>query len=349
MTAQSQCEALAQATGPSANELLGALRRGERRALARALSDAESRHPAHRARLDALWTLSGPAPSSALRVAFTGPPGAGKSTLIESLGVPLLAAGERVAVLPVDPSSQISGGSLLADQTRMTELSRHPNAFIRPSAAGQVLGGLAAHTLESIELCELAGYDWVLLETVGVGQNEIDAAAAADLVVLVLTPDAGDDLQALKRGVTEICHALVVNKGDGDRAIAAEQLGTQYTQAAHLMGGREIPLFVTSARDGIGVDALCAWLRTQQARWAQLGEGRELSRRTQRLLQFERSARSNALAALLAEPQLAALYASARDAVSEGRASASGALEQLFEGVANRLGVTAGVQGGGES
>jgi LAO/AO transport system kinase len=315
----------------SAAQLLARLKAGERRALARALSDAESRHPGPRARLDELWRLSGAAPNTALRVAFTGPPGAGKSSLLERVGMQLLAqGGTNLAVLPIDPSSQASGGSVLADQTRMTELSRHPRVFIRPSASGRVLGGLAAHTQESIELCELAGYDWVVVETVGVGQSEVDAAATADVVILVLTPDAGDELQAMKRGITEVCHAIVVNKAEAEREPAARELARQYLQAAQLLGHRQLDVFVASAQSGLGLAELAEWLAAQRMQWLGLHAEREQRRRAQRLFQFERAVGSGLLPRLLTRTDVRARYDALCKELGAGALSVPGALEQFF-------------------
>lgn len=319
----------------SAEAWLEELRAGQRRALARALSLAESELPEHRQQLDALWHAAGNAETSALRIAFTGPPGAGKSSLIERVGSDLVRCGARLAVLPIDPSSHVSGGSLLADQTRMTELSRHPAVFIRPSAAGTTLGGLAAHTQESIALCELAGYDWVILETVGVGQNEVDVAALADVVLLVLTADAGDELQALKRGVNEITHALIVNKAENERREAATALGRAYVEAAHLSRAEPLPLFITSAQNGSGVDELVTWLKQQRAVALASSERRQ----QQRLSQFERSLESPLLGAVLKHPELQRVHAQLRAELAAGSTSACLAIARFVAELERVLGV----------
>ncbi len=262
------------------------LRAGNRRALARALSRAESQNPRDRAWLDDFWKEVGVVEPAALRVAITGPPGAGKSTLIGRLGLLELEAGHRVAVLPIDPSSRKTGGSLLADKTRMEALSRQKAAFVRPSAAGKMLGGLALHTLESIELCELAGYDRIFVETVGVGQSEVDAALVADVVLLVVSPGAGDELQALKRGINEACDLVVVNKADGDALASARLLVGDFESAGSLYSGSSPDVLMVSAKDGTGVSALSEWLTRWQS--ARDPAARTQLRRHQRRAFFER-------------------------------------------------------------
>jgi LAO/AO transport system kinase len=322
----------------SAGTLLRRLRSGERSALARALSHAESTLPGARAELDRLWQLSAQpavdqsAPvvagvgTDSLRIAFTGAPGAGKSSLIEVVGLLLAKQNHKLAVLPVDPTSPVAGGSLLADQVRMNELSRHQNVFIRPSASKGMLGGAAPHTQESIELCELAGYSYVIVETVGVGQSEIDAATLCDVVVLVLTPDAGDELQALKRGITEVSTAIVINKADSNRRAEAEQLLQNYRAAASLMGQDPSRVWLTSAREGTGVSDLAGWFMEQWLAQSRNPSERDSRRRAQRLHQFERALASAILPELLKRDALRAHYESLRAQVASGEQSAAGAL-----------------------
>ena len=193
-----------------------ALRQGDRRALAKAITLTESTRADHRAQADVLLNTVLPATGASLRLGISGVPGVGKSTFIEALGVRLIGEGHRVAVLAVDPSSAVSGGSILGDKTRMERLSVLPQAFIRPSPAAGNLGGVAEKTREAILLCEAAGFDIVVVETVGVGQSEIAVASMTDLFVLLQLPNAGDDLQAIKKGVMEIADLVVVNKADID-------------------------------------------------------------------------------------------------------------------------------------
>jgi LAO/AO transport system kinase len=258
---------------------LSRLMAGERRTLARTLSFAESQLPQHQQLLDALWVVA-PSVRPALRIGFTGAPGAGKSTLVEQVGRRLLQLGQRVAVLTVDPSSPVSGGSLLADKTRMPELSVHPQAFVRPSAAGSHLGGVAVHTDESARICELAGFDTILIESVGVGQSEVDISELTDYAVLVLLPTSGDELQALKRGITESVDFVVVNKADGDRFNQALELCGKYSSSLALLRPRaDVRVSAVSALSGDGIDALVSELLNrakQQAASGELSNDRQL-------------------------------------------------------------------------
>ena len=201
---------------------------GDRRLLAKAITLAESTRADHQATARDVMAALLPRTGHALRVGLTGSPGVGKSTLIETLGLQLVETGHRVAVLAIDPSSSVSGGSVLGDKTRMELLSRHPSAFIRPTPASGALGGIAAHTREALLFVEAAGFDVVIVETVGVGQSETDVANLTDVFVLMQLPNAGDDLQAMKKGVVELADIIVYNKGDidppaADRAMAQTQ------------------------------------------------------------------------------------------------------------------------------
>src|ERR1700756_2338483 len=223
---------------PPPSELARAVRDCDRRALARAITLVEPARSDHREDAVALLDELLPATGDAIRVGISGAPGAGKSTFIEALGVHLVDAGHRVAVLAVDPSSTRSGGSILGDKTRMEELSRRPEAFIRPSPSGGTLGGVARRTREALLLCEAAGHDVVLVETVGVGQSEVAVAGMVDVFVLLLAPGAGDELQGVKRGIVELAGIVVVNKADGDLAAAAERTAADYANALHFLRSR---------------------------------------------------------------------------------------------------------------
>ncbi|HEY8432412.1 MAG TPA: methylmalonyl Co-A mutase-associated GTPase MeaB [Sandaracinaceae bacterium] len=207
------------------------VRGGDRAVLGRALTLVESDLPRHRALAEELLARLAPYAGSARRVGITGVPGVGKSTFIEALGMHLVERGLRVAVLAVDPTSGRSGGSILGDKTRMVRLSRHERAFIRPSPSGGALGGVARKTREAMLVCEAAGYDVVLVETVGVGQSETDVARMVDCFVVLLLPNAGDELQGIKRGILELADLLVVNKADGDQVKDAERARRQYENA----------------------------------------------------------------------------------------------------------------------
>ncbi len=210
---------------------------GERRALARAITLVESAREDHRAQAEQLLDAL-PKDRQALRIGLSGTPGVGKSTFIESFGMMLIAQGLRVAVLAVDPSSARSGGSILGDKTRMDRLSREPHAFIRPSPSQTHLGGVARRTREAVALCEAAGFDVVLIETVGVGQSETVVAEISDLFVLLLAPAGGDELQGVKRGIMEIADIILVNKADGDLKPTAMRTCADYAGALRLMRKR---------------------------------------------------------------------------------------------------------------
>lgn len=215
--------------------LLGEPGAAQRRAIAKSITLLESMRADHRAQADALLTELLPHTGKAFRLGISGVPGVGKSTFIEALGLFLIAQGHRVAVLAIDPSSTVSGGSILGDKTRMEHLSVHPQAYIRPSPSSGTLGGVAARTRESMLVCEAAGYDVVIVETVGVGQSETAVAGMTDMFVLMQLPNAGDDLQAIKKGVMELADLVVINKADID-ADAATRAQAQITSAMRLLG-----------------------------------------------------------------------------------------------------------------
>ncbi len=217
------------------SELAAGLLDGDRRALARAITLVESTRADHRPDADALLTEVMPRTGGALRIGISGAPGAGKSTLIEAIGLQLVDAGRRVAVLAVDPSSTRTGGSILGDKTRMEELVRRPEAFVRPSPTGGTLGGVTRHTREAMLCCEAAGFDVVIVETVGVGQSEVAVEGMVDCFLLVIAPAGGDELQGIKRGIMELADIVVVNKDDGDLAPIAQATAADYANALHLV------------------------------------------------------------------------------------------------------------------
>ena len=215
--------------------LAGRVLAGDRRALARAITLVESTRADHRAAAEALLTQVLPHSGQAVRLGITGVPGGGKSTFIEAFGLFLISQGHRVAVLAVDPTSRRSKGSILGDKTRMEELSRAPEAFIRPSPAGRTLGGVARRTREAMLVCEAAGFDVVIVETVGVGQSETAVADMVDMFLLLLQPGSGDELQGFKRGIMELADLVVVNKADGELAPAAERAAAEYRGALQFL------------------------------------------------------------------------------------------------------------------
>jgi LAO/AO transport system kinase len=237
--------------------LAAAVRAGDRRSLARAITLVESTRPDHRDEAAALLDELLPATGGAARVGISGAPGAGKSTFIEALGLHLVAAGHQVAVLAADPSSTRAGGSILGDKTRMEELSRSPGAFIRPSPSKGTLGGVARRTREALLVCEAAGFDVVLVETVGVGQSEVAVAGLVDAFLLLLAPGAGDELQGVKRGIVELADLVVVNKADGALADLARHTAADYGHALHLLrprtDGWSARVLSCSALEGTGI------------------------------------------------------------------------------------------------
>jgi len=248
--------------------MVGAVERGDRRALAKAITLIESTRTDHRRAADALLDALMPQTGRSLRLGISGVPGVGKSTFIETLGLHLIGQGHRVAVLAVDPSSSLSGGSILGDKTRMEKLSVNDAAFIRPTPTSGALGGVAEHTREALLLCEAAGFDVVIVETVGVGQSETAVAGMTDLFVLLQLPNAGDDLQAIKRGVMELADLVAINKADIDEA-AATRAQAQITSALRVFGfhGRAdhhaVPVLKLSAIRGDGIAAFWQTVQTE--------------------------------------------------------------------------------------
>jgi LAO/AO transport system kinase len=257
-------------------KLATALRAGDRRALARAITLVESSRPDHREKAEALLQRLLPATGGAFRLGISGAPGVGKSTFIEALGLLVIGAGHRVAVLAVDPSSKRSGGSILGDKTRMPELSRREEAFIRPSPGGKTLGGVARRTREAILLVEAAGFDLVIVETIGVGQSETAVADMVDIFLLLLAPGGGDDLQGIKKGIVELADLIVVNKADGDLRPAALRAVADYRHALRLLrpASTEAPVEVVpvSALHHEGIDRLWRMIAARAGALAASGE-----------------------------------------------------------------------------
>ncbi len=220
---------------PSVDELTDGVRKNNKTLLARAITLVESNSPDRYSKGREILKKIGPEPGESLRIGITGPPGAGKSTIIEEIGLELVSLGHKVAILAVDPSSSLTGGSILGDKTRMERLSRIDNCFIRPSPSGGTLGGVTRKSRETILLCEAAGYDIILLETVGVGQSEVTVRSMVDLFTLILNPGSGDELQGIKRGVMELADLIIVNKADGTNLKKAEMTKSEYSNAVHYL------------------------------------------------------------------------------------------------------------------
>jgi len=238
---------------------VAALLAGDRATLARAITLVESTADHHRALARALLRRVLPHTGAASRIGVTGTPGVGKSTLIEAWGLALASAGHRLAVLAVDPSSTVTGGSILGDKTRMIELARREDVFVRPSPSAGNSGGVGHATRETILLCEAAGYDVVFVETVGVGQAEVEVSSLVDLFVLLLQPASGDELQGIKRGILELADVVVVNKADGALEPAAKRMRQEFELALRLLRaerGAPPPVLAVSAATGAGVEEL---------------------------------------------------------------------------------------------
>ncbi len=317
---------------PADRKLADGVRARDPRALAKAITLVESSRRDHQARAEALLAALAPHAGQSFRIGITGAPGAGKSTFIETFGLFLTARGHRVAVLTVDPTSALSGGSILGDKTRMELLSRDPNAFIRPSPSGGTLGGVAHKTREAMLVCEAAGHDIVIVETVGVGQSETAVAGMTDCFVLVALPNAGDDLQAIKRGILELVDVVAVNKADLDPQ-AAELARTQIANALSMLpqraGAWTPPVVKLSALKGDGVEAV--WREAERFRAALSASGALGAKRKRQALDW--------LAALVEHELRARFYrhpavkhelAAARAAVAEGSLTPAAAAAKLL-------------------
>ncbi|MEQ9675657.1 MAG: methylmalonyl Co-A mutase-associated GTPase MeaB [Roseovarius indicus] len=308
--------------------------KGDRRALSRAITLIESGRADHRLQAGELMeAVKGH--GEAIRIGLSGTPGVGKSTFIEAFGSMLTAQGLRVAVLAVDPSSTRSGGSILGDKTRMEKLSRDPNAFIRPSPSQSHLGGVARRTREAVAVCEAAGFDVVLIETVGVGQSETVVAEMSDLFILLLAPAGGDELQGVKRGIMEMADMILVNKADGDLKAAATRTCSDYTGALRLLRKRPqdpegFPkAMMVSAQQEEGLKS--AWEEmTKLTEWRRENGHFAARREAQARYWFNEEVKQGLLAQLETPEAKAALEQAAED-VAEGRATPTNAARELLE------------------
>lgn len=310
---------------PEADRLAASVLAGDRRALGQAITLVESAHPADRAPGNRLLELLAPHAGKSLRVGLSGVPGVGKSTFVEALGSHLISGGHRVAVLAVDPSSSISGGSILGDKTRMEMLSRREEAFIRPTPAGQTLGGVARHTRETVLLVEAAGFDVVLVETVGVGQSETAVADMTDMFVLLLLPAGGDELQGIKRGIVELADLVVVNKADGPLESVAARAAADYRNAVHYLRPRHkswsVAVETCSALEQRGIDRLWAVMREFQVVMSSSGElQHRRAEQAKRWLWGEVS--ENLLSVVKTDVQLSVRMRDLEEMVSSGKVSA---------------------------
>ena len=316
-------------------DLASRIASGDRRALARAITLVESQRADHREQALALLNDLARHPRQALRIGLSGTPGVGKSTFIETFGLMLVGLGLRVAVLAVDPSSARSGGSILGDKTRMERLSREPRAFIRPSPSQTHLGGVARRTREAVALCEAAGFDVILIETVGVGQSETVVAQLCDLFLLLLAPAGGDELQGVKRGIMEMADLILVNKADGDLKPAAMRTVSDYAGALRLL--RRRPQDPEGFPQALPVSALedtglaPAWAEMQTLIGWRRDHGHFARRRAEQARHwFEEEVRQGLLAVLTRPGPVRETMARLGDAVTQGTLTPEAAAAELL-------------------
>jgi LAO/AO transport system kinase len=316
------------------HEIAAGVRSGNVRALAKAITLIESRNLDHSLAATTLLDELLPATGNSIRIGISGVPGAGKSTFIEAFGMHLVRLGHKVAVLAVDPSSQLSGGSILGDKTRMEELAREPGAFIRPSPAGNTLGGVARKTRETMLVCEAAGYDVIIVETVGVGQSEITVASMVDFFLLLQIPNAGDELQGIKRGVMEIADAIVVNKAEGDNRARAELARQQYANALHMLKPKsrnwQVPALLCSALHNEGVAEVWNTVEAFRSCMQQSGEF-EAKRKLQASDWMWTLLMDDLKEMFLRDRQVEGLLPQVQEAVANGVTTPSAAARRLLE------------------
>lgn len=305
---------------------------GNRAALARAITLVESKKADHRQLAQRLIQDVLPLTGKALRLGITGVPGVGKSTTIDTLGSNLTASGHKVAVLAVDPSSTRTGGSILGDKTRMARLATDPDAFIRPSPSAGTLGGVAAKTRETMLLCEAAGFDVILVETVGIGQSETTVADMVDFFLVLMLPGAGDELQGIKKGVLEIADMIAVNKADGDGTLKARSAASDYRAALHILAPKSPnwtpPVLTISGLANEGLDALWQQIGIYQERMQASGEWQDKRSRQQVAWMWE-LLQQRMTAALKTNRKTAVRLKTLEDNVRSGTTAVSLAVEEL--------------------
>ena len=319
---------------PDTKALAKELRAGHRAALARAITLIESRRADHQASARELVQALLPDTGQAVRVGITGAPGVGKSTTIDTLGMDLIERGHKVAVLAVDPSSARTGGSILGDKTRMARLSASDHAFIRPSPSSGTLGGVAAKTREAMLLCEAAGFDVVLVETVGIGQSETAVCDLTDCFLALMLPGAGDELQGIKKGLVELADMIAINKADGDNIKRANMAAAEYRSALHILTPRSEhwypPVLTYSALTGNGIAEL--WQKVLDHRTAMNASGDFAARRREQQVKWMWSMlEGRMMARLRSDATIRARVKKTEAEVAEGRLTPSVAAEQIAE------------------
>lgn len=317
-----------------ADDLAAAIRAGDRAALPRAITLLESTRADHQERAQQLLLALTPDSGNAHRVGITGIPGVGKSTSIEALGMHLIERGHRVAVLAVDPSSTRSGGSILGDKTRMSRLAVHPDAYIRPSPTSGTLGGVAKATRETVVLLEAAGFDVILIETVGVGQSEVAVANMVDTFVLLTLARSGDQLQGIKKGVLELADIVVVNKADGEHLPEARSAARELSGAIRLIHPRETlwrpPVLTMSAVEGTGLKELWETVERHRVVLTEAGEF-ETRRRAQQVDWTWQMVRDSVLSRVLSNPEVRRMKADLERQVKAGELTPALAAQQILD------------------
>lgn len=313
---------------------------GNRAILARAITLVESNAPRHFIEAQTLLQSLLPHTGNSIRIGITGVPGAGKSTFIDTFGMYLAEQGHKVAVLAIDPSSSVSRGSILGDKTRMENLSRNENAFIRPSPTGGMLGGVARKTRESMLVCEAAGYDVILVETVGTGQSEITVRSMVDFFLLLMITGAGDELQGIKKGVIEIADALVINKADGDNLIPAKTARAEYNRVLHFLtsatSGWTTRAYTCSALTGDGIDQI--WNVVQNFREQTQASGIFETRRHQQMREWLHTVVENQLRDyFFNHPAIRSALPDIESAVMQGKIPATTGAQQLLQLIMNAV------------
>jgi len=307
---------------------------GNRTVLARAITLVESQKSEHRKKAQDLLLKLLPQAGNALRVGITGVPGVGKSTTIEALGLYLTSIGKKVAVLAVDPSSSVTGGSILGDKTRMQNLSVEPNAFIRPSPTSGTLGGVTKKTRETMALCEAAGFDVILIETVGVGQSETAVAEMVDFFLCLMLPGAGDELQGIKKGILEIADMIAVNKADGENEMRAKQAASEYRAALHILTPQSKnwspPVITISGLTGQGLDQLWENIEAHRTALSVSGEFEE-KRNNQAATWMREMVEARLLAKLSESEDIIHLIETCEAEVRSGTLTASLAADRILK------------------